>query len=103
MVDAAAVVAAAAGADTEQEAPAAEQQRLLGASGGAGGSGTRLTAERRGQQQGEAKPSRAARMGWRERLQRTAALWPYMGPLMLGGGAWRQGLSRGKAAACTAC
>ena len=31
----------------------------------------------------EAKVSKAGRMGWQERLDRTAALWPYMVPLMV--------------------
>ncbi|KAL4854287.1 hypothetical protein ACK3TF_004978 [Chlorella vulgaris] len=36
------------------------------------------------EQQGQhSKPSRAARMTWRERVHRTAVLWPYMVPLAL--------------------
>ncbi len=31
----------------------------------------------------DAKASKACRMTWRERLERTAALWPYMVPLMV--------------------
>lgn len=86
-----AVVEAAAAAGAEQEEQSDEQQRLLatGASGSTGSSAARPPLPQ--PQEGESsKPSRAARMGWRERLQRTAALWPYTVPLMLGAG-WDEG------------
>ncbi|KAL4429218.1 hypothetical protein ABPG77_010197 [Micractinium sp. CCAP 211/92] len=62
-----------------------EQQRLLLPS--LAGSWLQGQQQQQQQQHSEGgtspKPSRAGRMGWRERLERTVVLWPYMVPLLL--------------------
>ncbi|PRW51162.1 Batten s disease Cln3 isoform A [Chlorella sorokiniana] len=77
-----------------QEGGSEEQQRLLGGDEGASSDPQQAQQAQQSQQQqqqqlelGEGseewRPSKAGRMTWRERLQRTVALWPYMVPLFL--------------------